>query len=58
MSRECGACALEEFENAEDDVVDVTEARRLRLLGMMQTSAPVDGDVRRLLVQLHRAGCT
>lgn len=56
MSRECGACALEEFENAEDDVVDVTEARRLRLLGVMQTSAPVDGDVRRLLVQLHRAG--
>ena len=47
---------LEQLENGEHDVVDVAEAGRLALLGVMQTAAPVDGDVRRLLVELDGAG--
>ncbi len=45
---------LEQFQDGEDDVVDVAKARRFRLLGVMQAARPVDRDVRHLLVQLHR----
>uniref|UniRef100_A0A3B3SMG2 Uncharacterized protein n=1 Tax=Paramormyrops kingsleyae TaxID=1676925 RepID=A0A3B3SMG2_9TELE len=43
---------LQQLQNGQDDVVDVAEAGGLGLLGVMQPSRPVDGDVRLLLVQL------
>lgn len=46
---------LEQLEDGEHDVVDVAETRRLRLLGVVESSRPVDGDVGLLLVKLHRA---
>ena len=36
---------LQELQDGQDDVIDITEARGLALLGVMQTSGPVDGDV-------------
>lgn len=44
---------LEQLEDGEDDVVDVAETRGLGLLGVVESSGPVDGDVCLLLVQLH-----
>ena len=35
----------QELEDGEDDVVDVAEARRLALLGVVEAAGPVDGDV-------------
>mmetsp|Transcript_21127 Transcript_21127/g.35286 ORF Transcript_21127/g.35286 Transcript_21127/m.35286 type:complete len:256 (-) Transcript_21127:392-1159(-) len=46
---------LEEFEDGEDDVVDVTETGSLTLFGVMQSSSPVDSNVAILLVQLYRS---
>ena len=45
---------LEKLKNAEDDVVDVAEARRLGLLGVVHPARPVDRDVRLLCHQLLR----
>ncbi len=47
---------FQEFEYGDDDVVDVAEAGRLRLFGVMQAAGPVDGDVRLLLVEFHSPG--
>lgn len=38
----------EEFEDAQNDVVDVAEARSLTLFGMMETTRPIDSDVCRV----------
>lgn len=46
---------LEQLQYGDDDVVDVAEAGRLELLGVVQPAGPVDGDVAAVLVQLHRA---
>ena len=35
----------EELEDGEDDVVDVAEAGRLTLLGVVESASPVDADV-------------
>ena len=43
---------LQQLQNSQDDIVHIAEARRLRLLGVVQPSSPVDGDVGRLLVEL------
>ena len=48
--------SLEKFKNSQHDVVDVAETRRFRLLGVVEPSCPVDGDVCLLFVQLDRAG--
>ena len=40
---------LEEFKDGEDDVVDIAEARCLTLLGVMEASGPVNGNIRGLL---------
>ena len=45
---------LQELEDGQHDVVDVAEARGLRLLGVVETPGPVDGDVGGLLVELDR----
>lgn len=47
---------LEQLEDTEHNVVDVAEAGRLRLLGVVEAAAPVDADLRRLLVELD--GCS
>lgn len=49
--------SLQQFKDGKDDVIDVTEARSLGLLGVVKTSGPVDGDVSLLPIQLHRSGC-
>lgn len=41
----CYPVNFEEFEDTEDNVVDVAESRGLRLLGMMEAAGPIDGDV-------------
>jgi len=46
--------SLQQLKNAKNDVIDVAESRRFGLLGMMQTSRPVDCYVCCLLVQLDR----
>lgn len=43
---------LEEFEDSEDDVVDVAEAGGLAALGVVEAAGPVDGDVVVLVVKL------
>ena len=40
---------LEEFKNSKDNVVDIAESGCLALLGVMEASGPVDGNVRGLL---------
>ena len=40
---------LEEFKNSKDNVVDIAESRCLALLGVMEASGPVDGNIRGLL---------
>lgn len=47
-----GFCLLQQFQNSEYDVVDIAKPRGLWLLGMMQTSSPVDCNVCLLFVQL------
>jgi len=37
--------STQEFDNAEDDIVDVAEPRGFPLFGMVQPSCPVNGDV-------------
>jgi hypothetical protein len=46
---------FQQFQYANDDIIDVAEARGLPLFGMMKTSGPVDGDVARVVVELHRS---
>lgn len=46
---------LQQLQDSQDDVVDIAESRRLRLLGVVEAAGPVDGDVCLLLVQLHRS---
>ena len=40
---------LEEFKNSKDNIVDIAESRCLALLGVMEASGPVDGNIRGLL---------
>lgn len=42
---------LEELEDGQDDVIDVAEAGRLGLLGVMEAPGPVDGDVGVVVVE-------
>lgn len=44
---------LEQLQDGQDNVIDVAKSRGFRLLGVMETASPVDGDVCLLLVQLH-----
>lgn len=44
--------SLQQLQDGEDDVVNVAETGGLGLLGMVESSSPVDGDVCLLLVQL------
>jgi hypothetical protein len=37
--------SAQEFDNAQDDIVDVTEPRSFPLFGVVQSSCPVNGDV-------------
>ena len=46
---------LEQFENGQNNVIDVAEARRFGFLGVMQTASPVDRDIGQFLVQFHCA---
>lgn len=46
---------LEQLQDANHNVIDIAEARSLKLLGMVQTSSPVDGNITDLVVQL---GCS
>jgi len=43
---------LEELEDGEDDVVDIAKPRGLALLGVVQPTGPIDGDVVGGLVEL------
>lgn len=43
---------LEEFEDGEDNVVNIAEARGLALFGMVKAASPVDGDVTESMVKL------
>jgi hypothetical protein len=45
------ANVLEQLQDAQDDVVDVAEARALRLLGVVQAAGPVDRDVAQPMIQ-------
>ena len=47
---------LEQLQDGQYYVIDITEARCFRLLGVVEATSPVDGNIRRLLVQLHRRG--
>lgn len=40
-----GSNLLEQLQDGQDNIVDVAEARSLRLLCMVKSSSPVDGDV-------------
>lgn len=46
---------LEQLQDANHNVVDIAEARGLKLLGMVQTTSPVNGNITDLVVQL---GCS
>lgn len=46
---------LEKFENAQDNVIDVTKPGCFCLLRMVQSSSPVDGDVSCAAVEPRRA---
>ena len=46
---------LEQLENPDDDVVDVAKPRGLELLGVVESAAPVDGDVALPVVELGGA---
>lgn len=48
---------LEQLKDGQDDVVDVAETGGLRLLGVVESARPVDGDICLLLVQLHCSSC-
>ena len=45
---------LEQLEDGDHDVIDVTEAASLELLGVVESARPVDGDVALLRAQLLR----
>lgn len=44
--------SLQQLQDGEDNVVNVAETGGLGLLGVVESSSPVDGDVCLLLVQL------
>ena len=44
---------LQQFQDCDDDVIDVTESRGLELLGVMQSAGPVYGDVALAVVELY-----
>jgi hypothetical protein len=44
---------LEEFEDGEDDVIDIAETEGLPLLGVVEPVGPVDSDVGVLTVDLN-----
>lgn len=46
---------LEQLQDANYNVIDIAEARGLKLLGMVQTTSPVNGNITDLIVQL---GCS
>lgn len=43
---------FEELENTKNNIIDITKARGLRLLGMMQPTGPIDGNISILAVKL------
>lgn len=43
---------LEQLKNAEDDIIDITEAGGLGLLGVVEAAGPVEGDIGVLSVEL------
>lgn len=43
---------LEQLKNAEDDIIDITEAGGLGLLGVVEAAGPVEGDIGVLAVEL------
>ena len=44
---------LQQFQDCDDDVVDVAEPRGLELLGVVQSAGPIDSDVALAVVELH-----
>ena len=46
---------LQEFQDCDNNVIDVTESRGLEFLRMMKSSGPVDGDVALAVVELNRS---
>lgn len=44
---------LEQFQNADDDVVDVAKARRFKFLGVVQSPRPINGDITVVVVEFH-----
>lgn len=56
--RRLGRDGPEELEDGKDNVVDVAEARGLALLGVMEATSPVDGDVGLARDEPPRRSCT
>lgn len=46
----------QKFQNAKNDVVDITKAGCFALLGVMKSSGPIDGDVGCARVDALRGG--
>ena len=44
---------LQQLQNGQHDVIDITESGGLTLLSMMEAPSPVDSNVRLLFVELH-----
>ena len=49
ISKRIYLVVLEEFKNSKDNVVDIAESGCLALLGVMEASGPVNGNIRSLL---------
>ncbi len=50
--------ALEQLENGEHNVIDITKAGGFALFCVVQTARPVDGEIAQAVVQLDCAVCT
>lgn len=46
---------LKEFQDRQDDVVDIAKPRGLTLLGVVEATGPVDGDIAIVVIQLDGA---
>lgn len=44
---------LEEFKNAQNNVIHITESRGLTFLSVVQPTSPIDGDISILPIKLH-----
>lgn len=44
---------LQQLQNSQHNIIDIAKARSFRFLCVMQSTAPVDADLWRLLVELH-----